>query len=652
VNGYRFLVWGAIILGLLVVGQRLKKQLLPDYEQVDYSQFRNRVRDREVAEIEIKGDLTTIVGKWRTTEDPPVKPAHFITYSPPLDEEAIGRLQELDPTMNVKVRKAGNLDYLNLGGQALLMTVFLLVFLWVFVRQTNWGNAQALSFGRSRAKLLSDGMPRKTFEDVAGVDEAKQELEEIVDFLRNADKYTALGAVIPKGVLLMGPPGCGKTLLGRAVAGEAEVPFFYISGSEFVEMFVGVGASRVRDLFEQAKVHTPCLVFVDELDAVGRQRGAGLGGGHDEREQTLNQLLVEMDGFEANSGIIIIAATNRPDILDPALLRPGRFDRRIVVDNPDFKGRQEILNLYLKDKPLQDNVDAQVLARQTPGFSGADLANLVNEAALLAARKSKKKIDMADFEEAVERVLAGPERKSRVISEKEKEIIAYHEAGHALVSYMLPDADPVRKVTILPRGFALGYTMHLPTEDRFLHTRRQLMAQMTLALGGRVAEEMVFDEITTGAQNDLETVTEIARSMVCEFGMTELLGPRTLGRKHGPIFLGRDMVEDRDYSEKMAQLIDQEIRRLVDECYAEARRILQEERAALDRIVAVLLEQESLDGEAFEQLMQEVMGPSGRANATWVVRHEAPRSAVAPKGRPKGPTQNELAVNEPNPVTA
>jgi cell division protease FtsH len=490
-----------------------------------------------------------------------------------------------------------------------LIPLVIVVFLYLFiVRQANMGNNQALSFGRSRAKRLTDGMPTKTFADVAGVDEAKQELEEVVDFLKSAEKYKALGAEIPRGVLLMGPPGCGKTLLARAVAGEAHVPFFHISGSDFVEMFVGVGASRVRDLFEQAKSSKPCIVFIDELDAVGRHRGAGLGGGHDEREQTLNQLLVEMDGFEVNAGVIIMAATNRPDVLDPALLRPGRFDRRVVVDNPDYNGRREILELYIKSKPLEDNVSADVLARQTAGFSGADLSNLVNEAALLAARKGATKIAMEHMDESIERVIAGPERKSRIIRDAEKKILAYHEAGHAVVSRALPEADPVRKVTILPRGFALGYTLHLPAEDRFIHTSAQLMAEVTALLGGRVAEELVFSEITTGAQNDLERATEIARSMVCEFGMTEELGPRTLGRKQGPVFLGRDLVEDRNYSEEAAQRIDQEIRRLIDECYDRAREILEAQRPALDHVVQALLQRETIDGAELDRLIEEAMG--------------------------------------------
>jgi cell division protease FtsH len=474
----------------------------------------------------------------------------------------------------------------------------------LFMRQAQAGNNQAMSFGRSRAKRLNENVPKVTFEDVAGVDEAKQELEEIVEFLKNAKKFVALGAKIPKGVLLLGPPGCGKTLLARAIAGEAGVPFFHISGSDFVEMFVGVGASRVRDLFDTAKANRPSLVFIDEIDAVGRQRGAGLGGGHDEREQTLNQLLVEMDGFDPNSGVILIAATNRPDVLDPALLRPGRFDRRVVVDNPDARGREGILNVHLRGKPLAEDVNVEALARRTPGFSGADLANLVNEAALLAARRDQTKIFMADFQDSVDRVIAGPERRSRIISEKEKEMVAYHEVGHAVVAELLPNDDPVHKVSILPRGMALGYTMQLPTVDKYLTTKNELLDKIAGLLGGRVSEQMVFNEISTGASNDLERATEIVRAMVCEYGMSDKIGPLTVGKRHGNPFLGRDMMEDRNYSEDNAMAIDKEIRSTMEQAYERAKAILTENRSKMDTIVKVLLEKETLEREEFEALME------------------------------------------------
>jgi cell division protease FtsH len=487
---------------------------------------------------------------------------------------------------------------------SVLLPLALIFFFWMFfLRQAQSGGNQALSFGRSRARRLTDNVPKVTFDDVAGVDEAKQELQEVVEFLKNAKKFQALGAKIPKGVLLLGPPGCGKTMLARAIAGEAGVPFFHISGSDFVEMFVGVGASRVRDLFDTAKANRPSLIFIDEIDAVGRQRGAGLGGGHDEREQTLNQLLVEMDGFDPNQGVIMIAATNRPDVLDPALLRPGRFDRHVTVDTPDAKGRESILNVHLRGKPLDEEVNAQILARRTPGFSGADLANLVNEAALLAARKNKTKIEMPDFNESVDRVVAGPERKSRIMNDNIRERIAYHEVGHALVGEILPNADPVHKVSILPRGRALGYTMHYPSEDKYLTTRQEFLDQISSLLAGRVAEETVYNEVTTGASNDFERATSIARSMVCEFGMSERLGPVVLGARHSNPFLGRDWNEERNYSESIAVEIDKEVRSIIDGCYEVARQLLTENREKMDDIVKVLLEKESLEREEFLALM-------------------------------------------------
>ena len=484
-----------------------------------------------------------------------------------------------------------------------LLMIGFIAFLILIFRQLQAGNQQAFNFARSRARRYDQNQPRVTFDDVADLEEAKEELREVIEFLKNPQRFQALGAKVPKGVLLMGPPGSGKTLLARAVAGEAGVPFFHVSGSEFVEMFVGVGAARVRDLFDQAKASRPCIIFVDELDAVGRLRFAGIGGGHDEREQTLNQLLVEMDGIEQNSGIIVIAATNRPDVLDPALLRPGRFDRRIIIDHPDAKGRKAILRVHLKGKPISDDVDIEKLAKQTAGFSGADLANMVNEAAILAARRNKSEIEMSDFLEALEKVIAGPERKSRLITDKEKKVLAYHESGHALVSKLLKVRE-VTKVTIIPRGLALGYTLNLPQEDKHLMSKKELLDEMTVMLAGRAAEELIFGEVTTGSQNDLERVTELARRMVCEFGMSERLGPVTLGRKAGPIFLGRDIVEDRNYSEAVASEIDKEVRRIVEECYQRAKSLLQENRHVLDAIANRLLERETMDGEELDELLE------------------------------------------------
>ena len=474
------------------------------------------------------------------------------------------------------------------------------------MRQAQSGNNQALSFGRSRARLLSGDTPTVTFADVAGVEEAKEELQEVVEFLKKPEKFIALGARTPKGVLMVGPPGCGKTLMARAVAGEASVPFFSISGSEFVEMFVGVGASRVRDLFDQAKRNTPCIVFVDELDAVGRHRGAGLGGSHDEREQTLNQILVEMDGFDTDTNVIVIAATNRPDILDPALLRPGRFDRRVVLDRPDMRGRRAILDIHARGKPLAEGVDLDVVAKQTPGFSGADIENLVNEAAILAARRDKKAIDMEEMQEAIERVIAGPERKSRLISDEERNIIAHHEAGHVLVMKMLPNCDPVHKVSIISRGMALGYTMPLPEDDRYLMARSKFEDELTGLLGGRAAEELIFNDVTTGAANDLERATKLARKMVTEYGMSEKLGPLTFGRKEELVFLGREIGEQRNYSEEVARAIDEEIRRIISEAHEKAKGILTQHKDTLIRLAKKLMEVETLEGEELEAVLSGV----------------------------------------------
>ncbi len=486
-----------------------------------------------------------------------------------------------------------------------LPLIFIVGIVYFMLRQAQGSNNQAISFGKSRARLFTGDQPTVTFDDVAGVDEAKEELHEVVEFLKEPEKFIRLGARIPKGVLLVGPPGTGKTLMAKAVSGEAGVPFFSISGSEFVEMFVGVGASRVRDLFEQAKRHSPCIVFVDELDAVGRHRGAGLGGSHDEREQTLNQILVEMDGFDTDTNVIILAATNRPDILDPALLRPGRFDRRVILDRPDIRGREGILKIHVRGKPLDNDVDLAVLARGTSGFVGADIENMVNEAAILAARQNKRSINMEDFQEAIERVVAGPERRSRLLTDRERELTAYHEAGHALVMHFLPNCDPVHKVTIIPRGMAGGYTLALPGEDQWYHPRGKFMDNIAGLLGGRVAEELVFGEITTGAASDIEQVTKMARAMVTRYGMSESLGPMIFGQKEELVFLGREIGEQRDYSEAVAEEIDQEVRRIIGEGHERACTILSDHREELDRIADALLEQETLGRVEFLHLLGE-----------------------------------------------
>ena len=513
--------------------------------------------------------------------------------------------------LNTLQRQGVETEIKSKGGSSLLsLLTYILPFLlffafWIFLmNQMQGGGSRVMSFGKSRAKRMSVDAPKITFRDVAGVDEAVQELHEIKEFLENPKKFQALGARIPKGVLLYGPPGTGKTLLARAVAGEAGVPFFSISGSDFVEMFVGVGASRVRDLFEQAKQNSPCIIFMDEIDAVGRHRGAGMGGGHDEREQTLNQLLVEMDGFEMKDNIILIAATNRPDILDPALLRPGRFDRQVVVDRPDRKGRKQILEVHTRGKPLAQAIDLDVLAGQTPGFTGADLANLINEAALLTARSSKREITMEELEEGIMRVIAGPEKKSRVMSEKERIVTAYHELGHAIVGHLLPNTDPVHKVSIISRGQALGYTISLPTEDKFLTTRAELTDTMAMTLGGRAAEEIVFGEITTGASNDLEKVTETAKQMVMRFGMSERLGPRVFGHDRSQPFLGREFSAEPDYSDEIAREIDDEVRRIVEEAHQTSKDILGGHREQLDTISKILLDRETIEADEFVSLLE------------------------------------------------
>jgi cell division protease FtsH len=524
----------------------------------------------------------------------------------------------------------------------LLPIVIVLVVLLFLMRQAQSGNNQAMSFGKSRARMFSADKPTVTFADVAGVDEAKAELQEVVEFLKEPDKFTSLGARIPKGVLLVGPPGTGKTLMARAVAGEANVPFFSISGSEFVEMFVGVGASRVRDLFDTAKRNSPCIVFVDEIDAVGRHRGAGLGGSHDEREQTLNQILVEMDGFDTDTNVIIVAATNRPDILDPALLRPGRFDRRVILDRPDMNGRKQILQVHIKGKPIAKEVDYGTVAKQTPGFSGADIENLVNEAAILAARRNKKEIGMSELQESIEKVIAGPERKSRLISEDEKRVVAYHEAGHALVMRMLPNCDPVHKVSIISRGMALGYTMHLPEDDRYLQRKSKFMDDLAGVLGGRAAEDIVFNDITTGAANDLERGTDLARAMVTRYGMSEKLGPRTFGNREELVFLGREISEQRNYSEEVAEEIDAEVKHIINSAFNTAKEILTKYRAKLDAIAERLIREETIESAEFESMFTDVPAPVRAVKPPTVNEQpaasrddpEAPRLAPMPSPSP------------------
>jgi cell division protease FtsH len=519
---------------------------------------------------------------------------------------------------------------------ALPILLLIGIFIFIFRQGQGGGGGRVMSFGKAKPRQVTKDQPKTTFEDVAGVDEAIEELAEVKEYLENPAKFQAMGAKIPKGVLLYGPPGTGKTLLARAVAGEAGVPFFSISGSDFVEMFVGVGAARVRDLFEQAKQNAPAIVFIDEIDAVGRHRGAGLGGGHDEREQTLNQLLVEMDGFDVRTGVILMAATNRPDILDPALLRPGRFDRHVVIDRPDLQGRRGILKVHARGKPLDPAVDLDVMARRTPGFTGADLANVTNEAALLAARFGNRAITMRELEEAIDRVVAGPERRTRLISEREKRIIAYHEAGHALVAHVLPNSDPVHKISVIPRGRALGYTLTLPTEDRFLVTREELVEELAMLLGGRVAEEMVIGDITTGAQNDLERATKISRQMVTEYGMSDELGPLTLGQKQGEVFLGRDFAAHPDYSDQVAFEIDTEVRRLIDEAHDQALDILKAEKRKLDEIAAALIERETIEKEDLERLLEGLeKRPARNGHKKGAGIAVARRSAAKDRGGPR-----------------
>jgi len=577
-----FLLWQVVRVGS--GGQKEK--------EVNLSEFLNDVDHTNVREVTINGQ--EVRGKYADGS------AFHLTV--PLNyPDMIKTLREKNVNITIRDVSSGSWPLQLLGTWAPLI---LLAALWFFmIRQMQTGGNKALSFGKSRARLLSMQQKKVTFKDVAGVDEAKEELKEIIEFLREAQKFQKLGGRIPKGVLLVGPPGTGKTLLARAVAGEANVPFFSISGSDFVEMFVGVGASRVRDLFEQGKKNAPCIIFIDEIDAVGRHRGAGLGGGHDEREQTLNQLLVEMDGFESNEGVILMAATNRPDVLDPALLRPGRFDRRVVVSRPDVRGREEILRVHTRKIPLSDDVDLTVLARGTPGFSGADLANMVNEAALAAARQNRKAVLMFDFELAKDKVLMGVERKSLLLSDEEKKVTAYHEAGHALVAVKLPHSDPLHKVTIIPRGMALGVTMQLPIDDKHNYTKDYLETTIAIMMGGRIAEEMFLNQMSTGAGNDIERATELARKMVCEFGMSDL-GPLTFGKKEEQIFLGREISQHRDYSEATAIKIDDEVRRIVQKGYDSAKNILAENNDALIRIALALREREVLDGNEIRMIIE------------------------------------------------
>ena len=595
-----------LVIGLIMVlvfnifnsNQPMQKELI-------FSDFMMKVERGEVSDVTIKGN--DIAGRLADN-------SAFRTYTPD-DKDMIGLLRKQGVKITAKPAE-GNPWYI----QALFSWLPMLLFIgvWIFfMRQMQGGGAKALSFGKSRARLLSDKQNKVTFADVAGVDEAKEELQEIIEFLKDPQKFQKLGGRIPKGVLLMGSPGTGKTLLARAIAGEANVPFFSISGSDFVEMFVGVGASRVRDLFEQGKKNAPCIIFMDEIDAVGRHRGAGLGGGHDEREQTLNQLLVEMDGFESNDGVMLIAATNRPDVLDPALLRPGRFDRQVVVARPDVKGREGILKVHTKKIPLGPDVDLQVLARGTPGFSGADLANLVNEAALFAARTSKKLVEMSDFENAKDKVLMGVERKSLVISPKERRITAYHEAGHALVAKLLPGTDPIHKVTIIPRGRALGLTQQLPSEDKHNYSKEYLLNDITTLYGGRIAEEVVFgsQEVTTGAMNDLERATEIARKMVCEWGMSERMGPLQFGKREEMIFLGREIAQHQDYSEQTAMEIDREVRRIVMENFERAKALIQCRLETLHGLAEALLEREVLNGPEIDAIVKGTGSPAPAAAA-------------------------------------
>jgi cell division protease FtsH len=592
-------LYALLLIVLLALASAFFDRETQSREVLKYSDFIGQVENQKIKRVSLNAERT------EARVPNPSGPSFLVNL--PNDPQLLNILTENGVDISIQPQQDDSFLFRIIS--SLFLPIILLVGLFLLLRRAQGGpGSQAMNFGKSKARVQMEPQTQVTFNDVAGIDQAKLELTEVVDFLKNADRFTAIGAKIPKGVLLVGPPGTGKTLLARAVAGEAGVPFFSISGSEFVEMFVGVGASRVRDLFEQAKGNAPCIVFIDEIDAVGRQRGAGLGGGNDEREQTLNQLLTEMDGFEGNTGVIIIAATNRPDVLDPALLRPGRFDRQVVVDRPDYAGRQEILNVHARGKSLGQDVDLDKIARRTPGFTGADLSNLLNEAAILAARRSLSEISMDEINDAIDRVLAGPEKKNRVMSEKRKTLVAYHEAGHALVGALMPDYDPVQKVSIIPRGRAGGITWFTPSEDRMesgLYSRSYLQNQMAVALGGRVAEEIVFgeEEVTTGASSDLQQVGSVARRMVTRFGMSERLGPVALGRQNGNVFLGRDIASDRDFSDETAAIIDDEVRQLVDQAYFRAKDVLVNNRAILDQLAQKLVEKETVDAEELQTLL-------------------------------------------------
>jgi cell division protease FtsH len=592
-------LYALLVVVVIFLATALLDRQPQNVESWRYTRFINEVQQSRIEKVSISADRTRAVA---TTDD-----GQKVSVNLPNDPELLSILTTNGVDISVSPQTEDNV-WARVLSTLLIPFLLLVVLFFVLRRAQNGPGSQAMNFGKSKARVQMEPQTQVTFGDVAGIEQAKLELSEVVDFLKNADRFTAVGAKIPKGVLLVGPPGTGKTLLARAVAGEAGVPFFSISGSEFVEMFVGVGASRVRDLFEQAKANAPCIVFIDEIDAVGRQRGAGLGGGNDEREQTLNQLLTEMDGFEGNTGIIIIAATNRPDVLDAALLRPGRFDRQVVVDRPDYQGRLEILNVHARGKTLSKDVDLEKIARRTPGFTGADLANLLNEAAILAARRNLTEISMDEVNDAIDRVLAGPEKKDRVMSEKRKELVAFHEAGHALVGALMPDYDPVQKISIIPRGRAGGLTWFTPSEDRMdsgLYSRSYLQNQMAVALGGRIAEEIVFgeEEVTTGASNDLQQVARVARQMVTRFGMSDRLGPVALGRQQGNMFLGRDIAAERDFSEETAAAIDDEVRNLVEQAYRRAKTVLQENRQVLDHLAQMLIERETVDAEELQDLL-------------------------------------------------
>ncbi len=629
------ILWVVIIMVVVMLWAVIRTGRTHPDAQLSFSQLMNDIDQGKIKAVTITGNEVHGVYKDDNQELHAVIPANY----PQIYEEMKAK------GVNVTIQKESAGNWVTILVNAIPFV--LLLGFWIFMmRQMQSGGNKALSFGKSRARLHSSQQKKVTFKDVAGVEEAKEELQEIIEFLREPQKFQKLGGRIPKGVLLIGPPGTGKTLLARAIAGEANVPFFSISGSDFVEMFVGVGASRVRDLFEQGKKNAPCIVFIDEIDAVGRHRGAGLGGGHDEREQTLNQLLVEMDGFESNEGVILVAATNRPDVLDPALLRPGRFDRRVVVDRPDVRGREAILRVHAKKTPLADDVDLSVLARGTPGFAGADLANLVNEAALVAARQNRKVVTMYDFEVAKDKVMMGVERKSMIMTPEDKKITAYHEAGHALVAALEPAADPLHKVTIIPRGMALGLTMQLPLDDKLNYNREYLDAEIAILMGGRIAEEVFIGRITTGAKSDIERATDLARKMVCEWGMSEL-GPLSLGKKEEQIFLGREIAQHRDYSEATAIKIDDQVRKLVETGYARARQRIEEKSEAMKRIAEALLEREVLDGEEVRMLIAGETLPMQKNHGTG--DKEKPQPAQAPEPG-KGGLPGLLGGERPQPA--